>query len=134
MGISSDNVRGFLLAVSSSVFIGSSTIIKKKGLIKSGAAGTRAGLVWSSFVFFFLLVIWESYEQKPWTKVWKDEHEIRNHWTLQNMFRIFDFEESFSVCISCYLVLLLLLLCLLQCIQHLEAFRTCVNLGGGLGW
>ncbi|KAA0039568.1 putative magnesium transporter NIPA1 isoform X2 [Cucumis melo var. makuwa] len=42
MGISSDNVRGFLFAVSSSVFIGSSTIIKKKGLIKSGAAGTRA--------------------------------------------------------------------------------------------
>lgn len=45
MVLSSDNVRGFLLAVSSSVFIGSSTIIKKKGLIKSGAAGTRAGLV-----------------------------------------------------------------------------------------
>ncbi|XP_038907003.1 probable magnesium transporter NIPA2 isoform X1 [Benincasa hispida] len=42
MVISSDNVRGFLLAVSSSVFIGSSTIIKKKGLINSGAAGTRA--------------------------------------------------------------------------------------------
>ncbi|KAG7026093.1 putative magnesium transporter NIPA2 [Cucurbita argyrosperma subsp. argyrosperma] len=42
MGILTDNVRGFLLAVSSSVFIGSSTIIKKKGLIKSAAAGTRA--------------------------------------------------------------------------------------------
>ncbi|XP_022138844.1 probable magnesium transporter NIPA2 [Momordica charantia] len=42
MGISSDNVRGFVLAVSSSVFIGSSTIIKKKGLIKSASTGTRA--------------------------------------------------------------------------------------------
>ncbi|GLT61010.1 hypothetical protein SLA2020_337460 [Shorea laevis] len=42
MGISMDNVRGLVLAVSSSVFIGSSFIIKKKGLIKSGSNGTRA--------------------------------------------------------------------------------------------
>ncbi|XP_057766241.1 probable magnesium transporter NIPA2 isoform X1 [Salvia miltiorrhiza] len=39
----SDNVRGFLLAISSSIFIGSSFIIKKKGLKKAGASGTRAG-------------------------------------------------------------------------------------------
>ncbi|KAL7105861.1 hypothetical protein ABFS83_07G069600 [Erythranthe nasuta] len=38
----SDNIRGFVLAISSSVFIGSSFIIKKKGLKKAGAAGTRA--------------------------------------------------------------------------------------------
>ncbi|XP_051133421.1 probable magnesium transporter NIPA1 [Andrographis paniculata] len=38
----SDNVRGFLLAISSSVFIGSSFIIKKMGLKRSGETGTRA--------------------------------------------------------------------------------------------
>ncbi|KAG5531378.1 hypothetical protein RHGRI_026110 [Rhododendron griersonianum] len=36
-GISSDNVHGLVLAISSSVFIGSSFIIKKKGLKKAGA-------------------------------------------------------------------------------------------------
>lgn len=44
MGISPDNVHGLVLAVSSSVFIGSSFIVKKKGLLKSGNNGTRAGL------------------------------------------------------------------------------------------
>uniref|UniRef100_A0A7N0UB07 Probable magnesium transporter n=1 Tax=Kalanchoe fedtschenkoi TaxID=63787 RepID=A0A7N0UB07_KALFE len=39
----SDNLLGFILAVSSSAFIGSSFIIKKKGLKRAGASGTRAG-------------------------------------------------------------------------------------------
>lgn len=39
----SDNVRGLVLAISSSLFIGSSFIIKKKGLKRAGTAGTRAG-------------------------------------------------------------------------------------------
>lgn len=43
MGSSADNVRGLVLAVSSSIFIGSSFIIKKKGLMKAGTTGTRAG-------------------------------------------------------------------------------------------
>ncbi|GAB2210015.1 hypothetical protein Droror1_Dr00015265 [Drosera rotundifolia] len=43
MGVSSDNIHGLVLAVSSSVFIGSSFIIKKKGLVKAGTNGTRAG-------------------------------------------------------------------------------------------
>ncbi|KAL9240101.1 hypothetical protein vseg_014359 [Gypsophila vaccaria] len=43
MGMSSDNVNGLILAVSSSVFIGSSFIIKKKGLMKAGHSGVRAG-------------------------------------------------------------------------------------------
>ncbi|XP_023528070.1 probable magnesium transporter NIPA2 [Cucurbita pepo subsp. pepo] len=43
MGLSSDNIHGLILAVSSSIFIGSSFIIKKKGLMKAGASGTRAG-------------------------------------------------------------------------------------------
>ncbi|XP_061372989.1 probable magnesium transporter NIPA2 isoform X2 [Gastrolobium bilobum] len=42
MGISSDNVTGLVLAVSSSVFIGSSFIIKKMGLKKAGATGKSA--------------------------------------------------------------------------------------------
>lgn len=44
-GISSDNVHGLVLAISSSVFIGSSFIIKKKGLKKAGVSGIRAGLL-----------------------------------------------------------------------------------------
>ncbi|KAL2343362.1 hypothetical protein Fmac_004647 [Flemingia macrophylla] len=42
MGASSDNVTGFILAVSSSIFIGSSFIIKKMGLKKAGNTGKRA--------------------------------------------------------------------------------------------
>ncbi|CAA0818470.1 Probable magnesium transporter NIPA6 [Striga hermonthica] len=38
-----DNLIGFGLAVGSSAFIGSSFIIKKKGLQRAGAAGSRAG-------------------------------------------------------------------------------------------
>ncbi|KAH6768361.1 magnesium transporter [Perilla frutescens var. frutescens] len=38
----SNNVKGLVLAISSSIFIGSSFIIKKKGLKKAGASGTRA--------------------------------------------------------------------------------------------
>jgi hypothetical protein len=43
-GLSSDQARGLALACSSAVFIGSSFIIKKKGLRVAGASGTRAGL------------------------------------------------------------------------------------------
>lgn len=39
----SDNTRGLVLAVASSAFIGASFILKKKGLKRAGAAGTRAG-------------------------------------------------------------------------------------------
>lgn len=42
MGISKDNVTGLILAVSSSVFIGSSFIIKKMGLKKAGTTGKSA--------------------------------------------------------------------------------------------
>ncbi|CAI9117590.1 OLC1v1019000C1 [Oldenlandia corymbosa var. corymbosa] len=43
MGGVSDNVKGLVLALSSSIFIGSSFIVKKKGLKKAGSTGTRAG-------------------------------------------------------------------------------------------
>ena len=39
----SDRTKGLLLAVSSSVFIGASFIVKKKGLRAAGATGIRAG-------------------------------------------------------------------------------------------
>ena len=42
MGVS-DNSKGLILAVLSSAFIGSSFILKKKGLKRAGANGTRAG-------------------------------------------------------------------------------------------
>lgn len=50
--ISSDNVRGLILALSSSIFIGSSFIIKKKGLMKAGVSGIRAGFIYLIFLFF----------------------------------------------------------------------------------
>ncbi|KAJ4871600.1 putative magnesium transporter NIPA7 [Raphanus sativus] len=40
----SDNEMGLVLAVASSVFIGSSFILKKKGLKRAAANGTRAGI------------------------------------------------------------------------------------------
>jgi hypothetical protein len=49
MVMSSDNVIGLVLALSSSVFIGSSFIIKKMGLKKAATNGNRAG----SFLFFW---------------------------------------------------------------------------------
>ncbi|GMI64337.1 hypothetical protein like AT4G13800 [Hibiscus trionum] len=50
-GMSSDNVHGFVLAVSSSVFIGSSFIIKKQGLKKAGASGPGAGQGGHSYLY-----------------------------------------------------------------------------------
>lgn len=53
----SDNEMGLALAVSSSVFIGSSFILKKKGLKRAAANGTRAGSFRiSSFVLKSLLL------------------------------------------------------------------------------
>ncbi|AQK93674.1 putative magnesium transporter NIPA4 [Zea mays] len=43
-GMSTDNIKGLLLALSSSLFIGASFIVKKKGLKKAGASGVRAGV------------------------------------------------------------------------------------------
>ncbi|PPR84473.1 hypothetical protein GOBAR_AA36245 [Gossypium barbadense] len=43
-GMSSDNIKGLVLAISSSLFIGASFIVKKKGLKKAGASGVRAGV------------------------------------------------------------------------------------------
>ena len=57
-----ENLKGFILALLSSGFIGASFIIKKKGLRKAAAAsGVRAGdfffffsfLFWSQFLFFY---------------------------------------------------------------------------------
>ncbi|KAK9293061.1 hypothetical protein L1049_021045 [Liquidambar formosana] len=42
--IYSDNLKGFVLAVVSSAFIGSSFIIKKKGLKRAGVSGPRASV------------------------------------------------------------------------------------------
>lgn len=53
MGFSKDNLKGFVLAVLSSVFIGASFIIKKKGLRRAAAAsGVRAG----DFLFIIFLL------------------------------------------------------------------------------
>jgi Magnesium transporter NIPA len=49
--MSSDNVKGLLLALSSSAFIGASFIIKKKGLKKASESGLAAG---KSILFVFL--------------------------------------------------------------------------------
>ena len=39
----SENTKGLILAMASSAFIGSSFILKKKGLKRAGATGARAG-------------------------------------------------------------------------------------------
>ncbi|KAG0495637.1 hypothetical protein HPP92_000328 [Vanilla planifolia] len=51
MGVSVDNVRGLTLALSSSIFIGTSFIVKKKGLKKAGATGVRAGSGGFSYLY-----------------------------------------------------------------------------------
>ncbi|XP_048130490.1 probable magnesium transporter NIPA2 [Rhodamnia argentea] len=51
MVMSSDNVHGLVLALSSSVFIGSSFIVKKKGLKKAGITGVRAGSGGYSYLY-----------------------------------------------------------------------------------
>ncbi|XP_059631919.1 probable magnesium transporter NIPA4 isoform X2 [Cornus florida] len=50
-GMSSDNIKGLVLALSSSFFIGASFIIKKKGLMKAGASGVRAGAGGFSYLY-----------------------------------------------------------------------------------
>ncbi|KAG9445725.1 hypothetical protein H6P81_011853 [Aristolochia fimbriata] len=51
MSMSSDNVKGLALALSSSIFIGSSFIVKKKGLKRAGAYGVRAGAGGFSYLY-----------------------------------------------------------------------------------
>ncbi|KAG0502647.1 hypothetical protein HPP92_002719 [Vanilla planifolia] len=50
-GMSSDNIKGLILALSSSFFIGASFIVKKKGLKKAGASGVRAGAGGYSYLY-----------------------------------------------------------------------------------
>ncbi|KAJ3681474.1 hypothetical protein LUZ60_015963 [Juncus effusus] len=50
-GMSSDNIKGLILALSSSIFIGASFIVKKKGLKKAGASGVRAGVGGYSYLY-----------------------------------------------------------------------------------
>ena len=59
-GMSSDNIKGLVLALSSSVFIGASFIVKKKGLKKAGASGVRAGIYTFIFVVCVFLTCWFS--------------------------------------------------------------------------
>ncbi|XP_058103221.1 probable magnesium transporter NIPA1 isoform X2 [Magnolia sinica] len=51
MAASMDNVRGLALALSSSFFIGSSFIVKKKGLKRAGNYGVRAGSGGHSYLY-----------------------------------------------------------------------------------
>lgn len=50
-GMSADNIKGLVLALSSSLFIGASFIVKKKGLKKAGASGIRAGVGGYSYLY-----------------------------------------------------------------------------------
>ncbi|THU67708.1 hypothetical protein C4D60_Mb05t27570 [Musa balbisiana] len=50
-GMSSDNIKGLVLALSSSFFIGASFIVKKKGLKKAAASGVRAGAGGYSYLY-----------------------------------------------------------------------------------
>lgn len=69
-GMSSDNIKGLVLALSSSLFIGASFIVKKKGLKKAASTGTRAGnksefwnrnlasVMWFQGFQFWFLELW----------------------------------------------------------------------------
>ncbi|KAK1266134.1 hypothetical protein QJS04_geneDACA009117 [Acorus gramineus] len=50
-GMSSDNIKGLVMALSSSFFIGASFIVKKKGLKKAGATSVRAGVGGYSYLY-----------------------------------------------------------------------------------
>ncbi|XP_010521135.1 PREDICTED: probable magnesium transporter NIPA4 isoform X2 [Tarenaya hassleriana] len=50
-GMSSDNIKGLVLALSSSFFIGASFIVKKKGLKKAATSGIRAGVGGYSYLY-----------------------------------------------------------------------------------
>ncbi|EEF35572.1 probable magnesium transporter NIPA4 isoform X1 [Ricinus communis] len=50
-GMSSDNIKGLVLALSSSFFIGASFIVKKKGLKKAASSGLRAGAGGYSYLY-----------------------------------------------------------------------------------
>ncbi|KAL8160749.1 hypothetical protein V2J09_002286 [Rumex salicifolius] len=50
-GMSSDNIKGLALALSSSIFIGASFIVKKKGLKRAAASGIRAGVGGYSYLY-----------------------------------------------------------------------------------
>lgn len=57
MGFTGDNLKGFLLALLSSAFIGASFVIKKKGLRRAAAtSGVRAGNNLNHCVFSSLCV------------------------------------------------------------------------------
>jgi len=68
MGTTHDNVVGLVLAVSSSVFIGSSFIVKKMGLIKAASNGKRAGsikLFFKSILIFLFFANASAINQPP---------------------------------------------------------------------
>ncbi|KAG8660770.1 hypothetical protein MANES_02G191001v8 [Manihot esculenta] len=50
-GMPSDNIKGLVLALSSSFFIGSSFIVKKKGLKRAASSGLRAGAGGYSYLY-----------------------------------------------------------------------------------
>lgn len=52
-GMSSDNMKGLCLGLSSSFFIGVSFIVKKKGLKKAAASGVRAGMIFFPLSFIY---------------------------------------------------------------------------------
>lgn len=68
-GMSSDNIKGLVLALSSSVFIGASFIVKKKGLKKAGASGVRAGLDLYFSSWYCVIFASETLMQNGWQSV-----------------------------------------------------------------
>jgi hypothetical protein len=83
-GMSADNIKGLVLALSSSVFIGASFIVKKKGLKKAGASGIRAGI----FLFLFFLIILDIF----WGFIFKLDFIIGypvTGWKISSRFSLF---------------------------------------------
>lgn len=98
-GMSSDNIKGLVLALSSSFFIGASFIVKKKGLKKASASGVRAGtntifVLWCwncdcEFNYFWacwsftlsLRVVWDAFVKNL---VWKNDESNLYYFLLSD--------------------------------------------------
>lgn len=73
---SADQAKGLALAVSSSIFIGSSFIIKKKGLRQAGSTGLRAGSLQFNLICTGLFVSMKSKPKVPHEKEGKQLQRV----------------------------------------------------------
>lgn len=94
-GMSSDNIKGLVLALSSSFFIGASFIVKKKGLKKAGASGVRAGTSLSLGRVIFRIS--GSKMGAGFCIFWYLLHCVPLYFSCSNSYLIFKIRDSFPL-------------------------------------